>query len=344
MAPLRLAGGLSGGGWAERGGTPYAAPFHALPYAGWHARALWDKGAADDDDADAESLREAQAENRRQLIISMASDFRAIPLLIARRLAALADAERRDAPVREAPAHAAAPQRAVSAARRRLARDALAVHAPLARRLGMHHFVAELQQFAFKALHPEAHAAISAALSDPERAERHEAVLAETTRVLRRTLHEDDEIVAGIADLSVVGRKKTAYSVWRKMQKRQLPLERIDDVLDTVALRVVLTPIAPDEWHGADDADKSTAADGAGIRPLESGRRHQRGVSSTWRQRVETAAARAAGIPAIDSVRARLPRWDTHPAIQGGSAREQGRGQGNTAHLSARHPPKYGGN
>ena len=172
-----------------------------------HAAALWDK-SADDDDDDAEGLREAQAENRRQLIISMASDFRAI------RCSSRAASPRSPTPS-GARRRARRPRARPRAARRerrapRLARDALAVHAPLARRLGMHHFVAELEQFAFKALHPEAHAAISAALSDPERAERHEAVLAETTRVLRRTLHEDDEIVAGIADLSVVGRKKTA--------------------------------------------------------------------------------------------------------------------------------------
>ena len=40
-----------------------------------------------------------------------------------------------------------------------------------------------------------------------------------------------------------------------------LPLERIDDVLDTVALRVVLTPLPPGEWHHEDDSGH--ADDGA---------------------------------------------------------------------------------
>lgn len=44
-----------------------------------------------------------------------------------------------------------------------------------------------------------------------------------------------------------------------------------------------------------------------------------RAASSVWRQRLESSAARAEGVPyLLDGVRARLARWDLHPGLQGG--------------------------
>ena len=41
-------------------------------------------------------------------------------------------------------------------------------------------------------------------------------------------------------------------------------------------------------------------------------------AAATWRQDVERAVSRAAGVPFLDSAAARISRWDLHPGLQGG--------------------------
>ena len=59
-----------------------------------------------------------------------------------------------------------------------------------------------------------------------------------------------------------------------------------------------------------------------------------RGPNDDWRQEIERDAARAAGIPLLDTQRARLERWDAHPGIQGGRP-ERGNNVLDCAHAAA---------
>ena len=101
--------------------------------------------------------------------------------------------------------------------RPRLPPQALDVYAPLAHRLGMHVLKDELEDLAFRFLHPAEHAAVVEAVQ--ARCSEHQRVLDEALLVLKRTLQEDVEFMNSIKRVSFEARSKQPYSTWRKMQK-----------------------------------------------------------------------------------------------------------------------------
>lgn len=111
--------------------------------------------------------------------------------------------------------------------RRRYAGMTLAVHAPIAHRLGLGQLKWELEDLAFRHLEPATYVEI-ARLLDERRASR-EAYLARTESQLQHAL-----VQAGIR-AEVYGRPKHIYSIWGKMQRKQLSFEGLFDVR---ALRV----------------------------------------------------------------------------------------------------------
>ena len=113
------------------------------------------------------------------------------------------------------------------AARRRYAGMTLAVHAPIAHRLGLGQIKWELEDLAFRHLEPATYVEI-ARLLDERRASR-EAYLNQVEGRLRHAL-----IQAGIR-AEVYGRPKHIYSIWGKMRRKQLSFEELFDVR---ALRV----------------------------------------------------------------------------------------------------------
>lgn len=113
-----------------------------------------------------------------------------------------------------------------------LAQEALQVYAPLASRLGIWQIKWELEDLAFRFLHPESYRRI-ARLLDAKRVEREagmEAVRAEVAALLEGEGMEAD----------VQGRPKHIYSIWKKMQGKQLAF---DQVFDLRALRVVVADV-----------------------------------------------------------------------------------------------------
>lgn len=156
------------------------------------------------------------AEGLRRLLLAIIRDLRVVYLLLARQLArmrnesALPDSERR--------------------AMARLTRD---IHAPLANRLGIGQWKWELEDLAFRYLQPEVYRRI-AKLLDERRVDR-EAWIARSTAMLRAGLAEQ-----GIA-ASVNGRAKHIYSIWRKMQRKQVDF---GDLYDIRALRVLTGSVA----------------------------------------------------------------------------------------------------
>ena len=150
--------------------------------------------------------REAkQAENLRKLLLAIAEDVRVL-------LVKLADRLHNMRTIAHMPAEA----------RRRVAEETIDIYAPLAGRIGMYEMREELESLAFRELNPEAHKVISERLD--ALAERHVGLIAEIEAQLVRKLAN-----RGI-EARVRGRRKRAYSIWRKMERKAVGFEQLSDI------------------------------------------------------------------------------------------------------------------
>ena len=164
----------------------------------------------------AQGLDSRQAETLRKMLLAVVSDPRLVLARLAEELVALRHA------------------RALAAAEReRRATEARAIYAPLANRLGVWQLKWELEDLAFRYLEPEEYRRVAGALNE-RRADREQyiaALCAELGAALR---------AAGIT-AEVYGRPKHIYSIYRKMQRKQLAFEQLFDVR---AVRVVVASVA----------------------------------------------------------------------------------------------------
>ncbi|NIR42510.1 MAG: bifunctional (p)ppGpp synthetase/guanosine-3',5'-bis(diphosphate) 3'-pyrophosphohydrolase [Gemmatimonadetes bacterium] len=161
------------------------------------------------------SRSEAQAENFRKLLLSMARDARVIIVKLADRLHNMRTLEALPA-----------------GKRRRIARETRNIYAPLAHRLGMARIRWELEDLAFKALHPQAYKRLARAVR--ERRKEREGWI----RALAEPLEEELKN-AGIG-CEVMGRPKHLWSIHKKIEKRGKPYEEIYDLM---AIRVITESI-----------------------------------------------------------------------------------------------------
>jgi GTP pyrophosphokinase len=111
----------------------------------------------------------------------------------------------------------------------RVAREVMAIYAPLAHRLGIAQLKWELEDLAFRYLSPEGYKEIAKLLSE-KRSER-EAYIQRVEYKLNQALNE-----AGIAG-EVSGRVKHIYSIYRKMKLKGLSFDQLYDIR---ALRVLV--------------------------------------------------------------------------------------------------------
>ncbi|MFO1466786.1 MAG: bifunctional (p)ppGpp synthetase/guanosine-3',5'-bis(diphosphate) 3'-pyrophosphohydrolase [Steroidobacteraceae bacterium] len=161
-------------------------------------------------------LDPAQAESLRKMLVAVVGDVRLVVARLAEQLQLMRSA-------RSAPA----------ATQRRLATETREVYAPLANRLGVWQIKWELEDFAFRYLEPAEYKRIAAALKS-RRSER-EDYLQRFSAELSRHLEQ-----AGIR-AQISARPKHIYSIWRKMQRKQVPFEQ---VMDVRAARVLVDSIA----------------------------------------------------------------------------------------------------
>ena len=110
-----------------------------------------------------------------------------------------------------------------------LGRETLAVHAPLANRMGLSQWKSQLEDFAFHLTNPQASAEIQALL-EGGRSER-EAYVQAFAREIEALLNAD-----GLRGIKVSGRPKSVYSIWCKMQRKQLVFDALFDVRATRVL------------------------------------------------------------------------------------------------------------
>jgi len=155
-----------------------------------------------------------QAENFRKLVIAMSEDIRVLLVKLADRLHNMRTLRFIESPEK----------------RLRIARETMDIYAPLAERIGMRAIQEELEDLAFAELHPDARASIVARLKFLR--EKGGDVVTRITDQLKRVLAED-----GLAEAWVSGREKAPYSIWRKMQRKNVGFEQLSDIM---AFRVVV--------------------------------------------------------------------------------------------------------
>ena len=96
----------------------------------------------------------------------------------------------------------------------RIARETLDIFAPLAERLGITRFQYLLEDTAFAVLHPEMRTSILTRL---------EFLAGESDSVIPRISADLQSVIdAAEIECQITGRRKTAYSIWRKMQKKEM--------------------------------------------------------------------------------------------------------------------------
>ena len=118
--------------------------------------------------------------------------------------------------------------------RRNIARETLELYAPLANRLGVGQLKWQMEDLAFRALEPQTYKRVAKSLEE-RRAER-EAYVEELVESLRTQL-----AASGIENAHVFGRAKHIYSIWRKMQRKQIEFA---EVFDVRAVRVLVDQLS----------------------------------------------------------------------------------------------------
>ncbi|MFN0316832.1 MAG: RelA/SpoT family protein, partial [Burkholderiales bacterium] len=111
-------------------------------------------------------------------------------------------------------------------------RDAADLFAPLANRLGVWQLKWELEDLAFRCADPDTYKRIAREL-DEKRTDR-ESFIAQVTQVLR------DELKAHGIEAEVTGRPKHIYSIYKKMQRKDLALK---DLFDVRGVRILVGDI-----------------------------------------------------------------------------------------------------
>ena len=158
-----------------------------------------------------------QAENWQKLVLAISEDIRVLVIKLADRLHNMRTLSFCKKPEK----------------RQRIARETMEIYVPLAERIGMQKLKDELEDYAFKELHPEAYESIATRLS----------FLAEQGKndVAAVIAHLSEDLKENKIQGEIEGREKRPYSIWRKMQRQNIPFEQIFDIM---AFRIIVGTIA----------------------------------------------------------------------------------------------------
>ncbi|MEW5886101.1 MAG: bifunctional (p)ppGpp synthetase/guanosine-3',5'-bis(diphosphate) 3'-pyrophosphohydrolase [Pseudomonadota bacterium] len=159
-----------------------------------------------------DSREQNQAESFRKMLLAMARDVRVILIKLADRthnMRTLGDMPRRKWG--------------------RISAETLEIYAPIAHRLGLNNNYRELQDLAFRHLHPWRYRALSKAL-DKSRTRRKDLVAKVRGEIEGTFLRHGLEA-------RIVGREKTLYSIYNKMDSKHLSFAQVTDLY---GFRVIL--------------------------------------------------------------------------------------------------------
>ena len=161
-----------------------------------------------------QSERTKQAENLRKLLLALSEDLRVLLVKLADRLHNMRTLSFVTKPE----------------SRQRTARETLDIYAPLAERIGIEGMKIELETLGFRELHPDAWATIAQRLTYLRG--RSADIIPEIEQELREALEAN-----GVPVEEVQGREKSPYSIWRKMQAKNVAFEGLSDVM---AFRIIV--------------------------------------------------------------------------------------------------------
>lgn len=159
-----------------------------------------------------QSNNAAQVDNLRNMLLAMVDDVRAVVIKLAERICYLRQIKSADKDKRLL-----------------VAREIASIYAPLANRLGIGQLKWELEDLSFRYLEPEIYKKIAKQL-DEKRIDR-EHYIQNFVDTVKDSLQEMN------VDGTAYGRPKHIYSIYRKMQKKNLEFE---DLYDVRAVRVVV--------------------------------------------------------------------------------------------------------
>lgn len=151
------------------------------------------------------STETKQAENFRKLFMAMSKDLRVILVKLADRFHNMRTIK------------AMRPDKQMQKAR-----ETMEIYAPLAGRMGMQSMREDLEDMAFKVLNPEGRQSIMRRFITMQKETGD--VIQQITGDMRHELEK-----AGV-EADVFGRAKKPYSVWRKMQEKEIPFSRLSDI------------------------------------------------------------------------------------------------------------------
>lgn len=146
------------------------------------------------------------AENFRKLIVASSSDLRVLLIKLAdrlhnmRTLKFLKDKNRR----------------------KRIARETLEIYAPLAARIGMHSIREELEDLSFAETDPEIRGILFERIKKSKR--RNNKIVKDIEKIISARLSKDN------LEVKVIGREKTVYSIWKKLENKNKSLEHLSDL------------------------------------------------------------------------------------------------------------------
>ncbi len=163
-----------------------------------------------------QNIETKQAENFRKFVLAMSEDIRVLLVKLADRLHNMRTL------------HFIAD----SGKRRNIAMETMEIYAPLAERIGMQEIKTELEDLAFAEMHPEARASILTRLRFLE---------LHGGELVVKIMDELDQVVRkGGVEGYISGREKTPYSIWRKMQVKDVSFEQLSDIM---AFRIMVDSI-----------------------------------------------------------------------------------------------------
>ncbi len=159
---------------------------------------------------------QAEAENFRKMLMAMSEDVRVMIIKLADRLhnmrtLSIMRAEKR----------------------KRISQQTIDIYAPIAERLGLYHWARELQDLCFSYLYPKRHRAIEKAIKFREG--NRKLIVEKLQNSLNQTIEN-----AGLTDFSVKGRRKTVYSIYKKMIKKR---QSFDELHDIYGFRIIVDSV-----------------------------------------------------------------------------------------------------
>ena len=159
-----------------------------------------------------DTKEEAQAENIRKMILSMAHDIRVPVVKLADRLHNMSTLDFQKLHKQQ-----------------RISKETMDIYAPLANRLGLHQFKQKLEDLSFRYLQPDAYAEITNWLTENQIVER---------KLISKVIDKIEGImIENRINGRVFGRIKQTYSIYRKMTAQKTPLDEMHDI---IAFRVIV--------------------------------------------------------------------------------------------------------